>query len=115
MKDRRPDILALMLAVFIGAAFFRQSVQTAEDLVESCERGNLIRLEVSERAEPIRRTIDVLIQARDRDGSIVASSSDPKVRRVAIKEAQRLRHIKSEVGTIEQVDCDEAVRKPWPL
>lgn len=108
---KRETVIGLMLAALILVGGFATAVRTTEDLRASCERGNVIREQVSDRAVPIRRSLVVLIESRERGGSISSAEGNGAAKR----EAEQLRRELNAIREIPQVDCDEVVRSPWPL
>ncbi len=109
----RETVIGLMLAAMIFVGGFTTAVRTAEDLRESCESVNVLRQQVNDRAEPIRRTLLVLIEARRPNGSI--GINDHRAAEAARVEAAELQRQYELITTLELTDCNEAVRSPWPL
>lgn len=114
---RRETVVGLALAALIVVGGFATAIRTSEDVRASCERGNTIRQQVNDRAAPIRRSLVVLIEAREGGGSIAVSEVAAQAARkeAARKEAAQLQRELNGITTIPLVDCEQAVRKPWPL
>jgi hypothetical protein len=108
----------LVASAIMTTLLYALLFQVRSEIKESCERGNTLRAEVSERQAPIRDTISVLISTR-LDGVIALNSvgtpEEERAREVALAEVRKLRRDRAEVKPIAQVDCNEAVGKPWPF
>lgn len=108
MNNLRPNILSVLLVLLIGTLFYQAELDTRSELITSCERVNVLRLQVSGRSVPIRRTIQLLIDTRTDEGAVGPSPA-------SVREIAKLRRYKEQVKPVQEEDCEERFSRPWPL